>query len=167
MSSTGTKFDDGYLKQGVILGTEHCYLKDGIWVRCDCGHEIMELIMCDFEDPSGYDYQIRCMGGHSMSKEESWNSCIQTKEISLHPMINVLESHSESCEIVDMFNLSYFLRLVKDNEDNSYTIGLWHKRKRRKDKCLWEIIIRQQDANALAKKLKNMVKRDNNDHGVH
>lgn len=168
MSSTGTtfEFDNGYLKQGVTLGTEHCYLKDGIWVRCDCGCEIMEFIMCDFDDPKGYDYQIRCFGGHVMSKEDTWHSCVQVKKENLEFFIQVLESRCPSCKVEDLENPNYFLQVVRDEDYGEVTITLYRRKKRRRDRYLWEIIIKQKDATTFAKRIKEMIKRDINDHKV-
>ena len=173
MSSTGTQskssFDEGYIEHGLVLGTKHCYLRDGIWVRCECGSEIMECIQVDLDNPNGFEYQIRCFGGHGMDKTDMWNSCFVGDKTALSGIIEVLESHQPFWRAQVESDSNYWLYVTRSTDENYPTeVSITLERLKRmrgykfitKHKCVWEIILQGDTPKLLAKKLKEMIKNE-------
>ena len=116
MSSTGQQFDLGTMQEGRILQTGHCYLHDGIWLRCDCGAEIVEVMQADLDDPTGFEYQFRWFQEYVKEEDLERARCVCVYKDAVKEILPVLESHKMFVEVPDLYDKNVKLQLKRSRE---------------------------------------------------
>lgn len=151
---------------GKTIGVNKVYIQDGVWIRCDCGAEMLEIVQVpDDEAPTEYQFRFFCEPGlRKLSRKEQYWSVFYCPAAVIELIIQYFEEEGKD----DLFNFDqkglrichpesgYWLTCIKDRNCNLNDIMLQTK----KGKCIWDIVITDESLSELIISLKEMLKND-------
>lgn len=159
--------NSGKQKIGQVIGVNRSYITDGIWIRCDCGVEMLEILQDYDRKYIPAEYQFRFFSpvggiGIKLNKKDIYWSCFVTHKNELNQIADFfnLTAFSEEQKEIHLYikdeQSNYSLHCARDEELDLGDIMLENP----KGKVIWDCVIKKDDFSFIANKMYEMIKRE-------
>lgn len=158
------------MKIGKTIGVHHGYIQDGIWIRCDCGNEMLEILQipANANKDNIIEYQFRSFGPiggtwRTLTDNDIFWSCFVTHKVEIQRIVDFYSSANygkqDKEQLLELFDKEsgFKLQCVVDFPYND--IILYNT----EGAIIWDIVIDNRDVSELIRSLETMLNNDNSE----